>query len=209
MTPARALLDITRPVRAGMPVWPGDAPCRLRWTARRDAGDAANVAELCLSVHTGTHVDAPHHVLDEGARIGALAPETFVGPALVVEAGGLPAIGVDLVAGLRLEAGDRVLFRTGCWRGDEFPAAFPALHPEAAGLLRSRGVRLVGTDAPSVDPFDSAELPAHRVLLGAGIPILENLLLDGAEPGRYELVALPLRLEEADASPVRALLRAP
>lgn len=206
----RVLHDVTRPVREATPVWPGDAPFRLCWTAELAAG-GANVGEIHGSTHCGTHVDAPFHVLGDGARVGALPLEAFLGPALVVDARGRAEIGTDDVATL-LRGGpvERVLFRTGCWvHPDRFPERFPALTPEAADRLVAAGVRLVGTDAPSVDPFDSATLPAHRVLARAGVPILENLLLDGVPAGVYRLVALPLRLVDGDASPVRAVLAAP
>ncbi|HYJ79982.1 MAG TPA: cyclase family protein [Longimicrobiaceae bacterium] len=208
-TPPR-IHDVTRPVRAGMPVWPGDAPCRVAWTGRVAAGDGANVAEVSLSVHSGTHADGPYHVDEDGIRIGAVSLDAFVGRARVIDARGLDGIEGDWLA--ERMAGDppRILLHTGCWSDPAvFPTSFPALAPDAARLLAGRGVRLVGTDAPSVDPFRSHDLPAHRILLGAGIGILENLLLDDVEPGDYGLIALPLRLVEADSSPVRAVLLEP
>lgn len=209
-TPPQRLLDISRPVRTGAPVWPGDAPCQLLWTMRRDAGATVNVAELRLSAHTGTHADGPFHVSDAGARIGAAPLDAYVGPALVVDARGREMIEPDLLAGVLGAASvpERVLFHTGAWRdADEFPTEFAAIAPSAASMLAGAGVRLVGTDAPSIDPFDSKNLPAHNRFGAAGVAILENLLLDGVAPGRYHLTAFPLRLEEADASPVRAVLQ--
>lgn len=209
MSAARELIDITRPLFPGFPVWPGDAACRMSWTARREEGAVANVAELSLSTHTGTHVDAPLHLISEGKAIGSMPLSHFMGPAVVVDVRGAEVI--DLAAVERVLAaggGDRVLFRTGCWRdAAALPERFPALAPDAARRLSEAGVVLVGTDAPSVDPFESEELPAHRVLGEAGLAIVENLLLDEASEGRYELTALPLRLTAADASPVRAVLR--
>lgn len=203
------LHDITRPLRAGMPVWPGDPPYRVDWAARIAGGDAANVAQLSLGAHTGTHADGPYHVDDEGARIGGMPLDAFVGPARVIDARGVESIEPDWL--LERLAGDppRILLHTGCWSDPAvFPTRWPALSPLAAQLLQSRCV-LYGTDAPSVDAPDSTDLPAHRVLSGLGIVILENLLLDGVAPGEYELVALPLRLEDADSSPVRAVLLEP
>ena len=111
----------------------------------------------------------------------------------------------DVLAGGPAE---RLLVHTGAWTDPAvFPTSFPALDAESARMLVDAGVRLFGTDAPSPDPFDAVELVAHRVLLGAGAGILENLLLDGVPPGEYELIALPLRMPDADASPVRAVLR--
>jgi arylformamidase len=205
-----ALYDISRPVRAGIPVWPGDTPFRVEWTLRRAEGASVNLGELRLSAHTGTHADAPFHASDEGARMGAAPLEAYLGPARVVDARGWPSISAERVAPWLAEQGsERLLFHTGCWADPAvFPEHFPAIEPEAARRMAAAGVRLVGTDAPSVDPFDSTELPTHSVLLASGIVNLESLLLDGVPPGPYELIALPLRLEEADASPVRAVLRA-
>jgi arylformamidase len=210
LSPPRRILDVTRPVDAGIPVWPGDAPCRVGWSLRLDEGGPVNTAHLSLSAHTGTHADGPYHVLEDGARIGAAPLEAYLGPARVVDARGRDEIDAGWLAGQLADGAERVLLRTGCWTDPAvFPRRFPAPTPEAATLLVSRGVRLVGTDAPSVDPFDSADLPAHRALLGGGVAILENLLLDDVSPGEYELIALPLRLAEADSSPVRAVLLEP
>ncbi|HET8655766.1 MAG TPA: cyclase family protein [Longimicrobiaceae bacterium] len=203
------MIDISRPLGSHTPVWPGDAPFRLCWTLRQEAGAAANVGEISMTTHCGTHVDAPLHVTADGAPVGALAPEVFVGPARVVEVRGVREIGCAHIeaalGGGRVP--ERLLFHTGCWTDARvLPAVFPAIAPAAAEYLRAEGLRLVGTDAPSVDPPDSEDLPAHRAFAGAGIPILENLFLDAAAAGDYHLVALPLRLDGADASPVRAVL---
>ncbi|HSU17805.1 cyclase family protein [Longimicrobium sp.] len=198
--------DVTRPVRAGMPVWPGDPPCRVEWAARV-ADDGANVAELCLSAHTGTHADGPYHVLEDGARIGEVPLDAFIGPAHVLDASAAGAIGAEWIEAQLPSDCERLLLRTGAWGDpDAFPSSWPALTEDAARLLVDRGVRLVGTDAPSPDLVNAHDLPVHRVLLGAGVAIIENLLLDDVDPGEYELVALPLRFMEADASPVRAIL---
>ena len=204
------LYDVTRPLVAGMPVWPGDAACEVAWTAHLGAESATNTAALRMSAHTGTHADGPYHVLPHGARIGAAPLDAYLGAARVVAAEGRETLDGRWMARVLAEgAPERLLVRTGAWTDPgAFPTRFAALDEDAARMLADAGVRLFGTDAPSVDPFDSAGLPAHRVLLGAGMGILENLLLDDVPPGDYELIALPLRLEEADASPVRAILRA-
>ena len=205
------LYDVTWPVGEGIPVWPGDAPCALEWTTLRSRGASANVAELRMSAHTGTHADGPFHVLDDGVRIGAAPLDAYLGPAVLVDVDRGGRIDAGLVERVLGEGPvERVLFRTGCWTDPAvFPTEFPAPEPDAARALVAAGVRLVGTDAPSVDPYDSAELETHRVLGAGGVAILENLLLAGVPAGRWELIALPLRLTEADASPVRAVLRRP
>jgi len=201
------IIDVSQPVGTGTAVWPGDRPCQVDWTMRRDDGSSVNVAAVSFSAHTGTHVDGPYHVDDAGARPAELRLEAFVGPAVVIDARRNGDLGPDAVEGVSLGPGVRVLFRTRdrVAPGD-FPARFSAITPELAILLGEAGVPLVGTDAPSVDPFDSKTLDAHRVLGGRGVAILENLVLDDVRPGRYTLVALPLKLVEADSSPVRAVL---
>ena len=205
----RVLYDITRPLVAGFPVWPGDSPCRLDWKARMGPGVPYNQSELRMSPHTGTHADGPFHVLPDGIRIGEAPLDAYLGPARLVDAAGRTRLdagwAAEVLAG---GAPERLLVRTGTWTDAiTFPRRFPALDAESARMLVDAGVRLFGTDAPSVDPFDAADLDAHHVLLGAGAGILENLLLDGVPPGEYELIALPLRMPEAYASPVRAVLR--
>lgn len=207
MTDTRRIYDVTRPVFNGHPVWPGDRPCCLRPSSRLAEGAQTNSTALEMSVHTGTHTDGPLHVIDGAPPIGEISVEAYLGPALLLDVTGRDAIDVDWLD-LHLPPGaERVLFRTGCW-GDPrvFPTRFPAPTPEAAALLAARRVRLVGTDAPSVDPFESHDLPAHHALLGGGVAVVENLMLDGFPPGTYDLIALPLRLAEADSSPVRAIL---
>jgi len=200
------IFDITRPVFAGMPVWPGDAPCSLAWTDHIGEG-GANVAALSCGVHTGTHADGPYHVLADGARIGDVPLGAYLGQARVVDVNGARVLDAEWVEAHLAARCERLLVRTRAWtRPDLLPAAWPAFDEAAARLLVARGVRLVGTDAPSPDPAEAHDLPVHRVLLGAGIAILENLMLDDVEMGAYELVALPLRLAEADAAPVRAVL---
>lgn len=203
----RYIHDISQPVGTATAVWPGDQPFTVRWTMRRADGHSVNVAALTMSAHTGTHADGPYHVDDEGARPGELGLEAYIGPAVVVDAVGCELLDEDVVAGLDLNTDVRVLFHTReRVEPGVFPDRFAALSPALANRLGRHGVRLVGTDAPSVDPVDSTSLPAHRALGDAGVAILENLVLAGVRPGRYTLVALPLKLAEADSSPVRAVL---
>jgi arylformamidase len=205
----RILYDITRPLVAGHPVWPGDSPCRIEWKARLGPGVMYNQSELRMSPHTGTHADGPFHMLADGAMIGAAPLDAYLGRARVVDATGRASLdaawAAEVLAG---GAPERLLVRTGAWKDAAvFPTSFAALTVESARMLVDAGLRLFGTDAPSPDPFDAADVPVHHVLLGVGAGILENVLLDGVPPGEYELIALPLRLVEAEASPVRAVLR--
>lgn len=203
----KRIIDISQPVGEGTAVWPGDHPCQIRWTMRRDEGASVNVAALTLSAHTGTHVDGPYHVDDDGERPAALPLEAFVGPAVVIDARGRTMLEPDLLTDAVTAGTTRVLFRTrDRVSPGEFPTAFAAISTALAETLGERNVPLVGTDAPSVDPFDSKTLDAHRILGRNRVAIVENLVLDDVRPGNYTLIALPLRLTEADSSPVRAVL---
>ena len=190
-------------------MWPGDPPWRYALAASIADGDGVNVGAVSGTTHAGTHADAPRHVLEHGASIDALPLDAYAGPADVVDvsrADGAIEIG-EIEAALPGPPAPRLLLATGCEEAAGFPQRFRALSPAAAAWCVERGLRLVGTDAPSVDPPGSETLDVHHALLSAGVAILENLALAGIDPGRYELVALPLRWMGADASPVRAALR--
>lgn len=207
---ARRIHDISQPVGERTAVWPGDHEVHVDWTMSRRRGDAVNVAAIALSVHAGTHADGPLHFSDLGPGVGELPLDAYIGPALVVDARGRDVIGDDTLDTVDLDGVERVLFCTHVGADvTVFPVDFAALDPALAEPLADAGVRLVGTDAPSVDPLDSTSLDAHHALASRGIAILENLALGDVAPGRYTLIALPLRLVEADSSPVRAVLVEP
>jgi arylformamidase len=149
-----------------------------------------------MSAHLGSHADAPCHVFAGSARIGELPLEAYIGPARVVDLPGQGEIGADELPEKSLRV-KRILFRS---RGRAFLSSLAALR------LAERGAILVGTDAPSIDPADAEDLPAHRALLSRGVALLEHLDLDAIEEGAYQLVALPLRFDDLDASPVRSIL---
>jgi arylformamidase len=199
--------DITQPLGTRTAVWPGDTPVQLAWPLRHDRGDAVTVATLTTSVHAGTHADGFLHVVETGERVAEMPLDAYIGRCVVVDARGRDVVSEDAVAGIDLRRSERVLFRTRD-RVDEaeFPRPFVHLGPALCRLLGEHGVRLVGTDAPSVDPVDSKTLDAHHALVRGRVAILESLLLVDVPPGEYTLVALPLRLVEADSSPVRAVL---
>jgi len=192
--PARdGWIDVTRAVRDGMRTWPGAPEIRVERVADTRRGAIANVSRIRMGTHTGTHVDAPCHLAGLRGGVERLPLAALVGPARVVQAGRRRLHAADLppARGAR-----RLLLRGGS-----------ALLPDAAHRLAASGVRLVGTDAMSIDPDDAEDLPAHRVLLAAGVVVIESLDLAGAPPGRYDLIALPLLVPGADGAPVRALLR--
>ena len=200
--------DITRPVSPKIAVWPGDRPFRAEWSARIDEENPVNVGAISLSTHTGTHADAPLHFSNSGQSIDQIPLSRFIGSACVVDIGDSGPIDVTHVQELDLRDVPRVLFRTKASGHSEesFHHDFAWIRPEVVHYLGQRGVVLIGTDAPSVDPFDSKDLPAHHALAAEGIVNLENLYLRDVSPGRYQLYALPMKLMGLDGAPVRAVL---
>lgn len=190
------MFDISRWIDEDTPAWPGDAPFSRRPTARLSEGAPFSSVSFTMSSHLGTHVDAPAHVIEDGAPVGRLPLEAFVGPARVLELPGLGEVGPDALPKKALGV-PRILFKT---------IAGASLSPLAAIVLAERGARLVGTDADSIDAEDADDLPAHKALLSRGVAILECLDLEEVPQGDYRLVALPLKFSALDASPVRAVL---
>ena len=202
--------DISRALYTGMPTWPGDTPAEFTLVATIPAGGACNVGRLHVSVHTGTHGDAPYHYNQAGAKMDEVPVETYVGPARVVDIRGHAEITTALLAGHDFSATPRVLFKSDSWADhSKFPASWPLLAADAPAWLGAHGVKLVGLDVPSVDHLTSKGMPIHHALDAAGIVILENLDLRAVDPGVYELIALPLKIKDGDGSPVRAILRSP
>ena len=203
------LWDISPPVHASSPVFPGDTVYTQRWSATIGPGCPVNVSALTLSPHVGAHADAPLHYDPDGAAVGSLDLEPFIGRCRVIHA-------IDcgpLVLWRHLEhaaAGlpPRVLVRTYVRMPvDRWDPALPAYDAATVERLADLGVLLVGIDSASIDPADSKPLPSHQVIRRRGLRVLENLVLDDVPEGDYELIALPLKLTTADASPVRAVLR--
>jgi arylformamidase len=200
--------DISRPIHTGMPVWPGDTPAEFTFANTKAGGYSANVGRLRLSLHCGTHADAPYHYNDAGRKIDAVPADIYVGPARVVDIRGHDTITPGLLATHDFVATPRVLFKSDTWTdGGVFPRAWPLMTPEVPAWLAARGVRLIGLDVPSVDHVNSKDLLIHHACDAAGLLILENLDLQAIAPGIYELIALPLRIQGGDGSPVRAVLR--
>jgi arylformamidase len=205
------LIDITVPLRTErVPIYPGDTPLRVERVSSLADGAAANVSRLECTAHIGTHVDAPVHFLDEGGGVETVPLDALIGPAYVVDARAatthLDAAAVDA---LDIPPGaERILLLTpncALWEHDGFTEDFLAVTEDGARVLVERGVRLVGIDYLSIAPYDDPG-PTHRVLLGAGVAVVEGLDLRRAQPGRYHLTCLPLRLHGADGAPARAVL---
>jgi len=204
----KKLWDISPLVHPDAPIFPGDEPYRLQWTARLSPQCPVNLSALTMSPHVGAHADAPLHYADEAADIASVDLDAYLGPCRVIHAIGCgPLIRVEHVAHAAEGLPARVLVRT-CERADTaWREDFTAYAPETVAWLAARGVRLIGLDTPSVDPATSKSLDSHQQLLRANLRVLENLVLDEVPAGDYELLALPLKLAGACASPVRAVLR--
>lgn len=208
--PRPAYIDISPQLNADLPVWPGDTPFRLAANWQIDDTCPVNVAKLSLSTHSGAHADAPLHYDPDGKAIHQVDLSAYMGPCRVIDLH--RGTGVVSIAEASQHLGEgtveRLLIRTltnatpPVWPDDFRPIA-----PDFIESLFKRGCRLIGTDAPSLDAEESKSLAAHMAVKETGMAILEGLVLDHVTPGNYELIALPLNITGADASPVRAILR--
>ena len=200
--------DISPPVSARSPVFPGDTAYAQQWVARIAPGCPVNVSAVTLSPHVGAHADAPLHYADEAKAIGELALAPYLGRCRVIHAIGCgPLVGVQHLRHAEPGLPPRVLVRTCEVAPVSWTDHFSAFAPETVDWLASLGVVLIGIDTASVDPASSKTLPSHQQLRRLDLRVLENLVLDDVPEGDYELIALPLKWVDADASPVRAILR--
>jgi len=204
------LYDITPMVSERLQVWPGDIRPRRHVTMDMKRGDHLTLSSFKATVHLGAHADAPSHYGRDAATIDEQILDLYVGPCQVIRVAAprRGRIAPDMLRS-RIEA-ERVLIATDTFPDPEhFNEDFAALAPELIEMLHEQGVRLVGIDTPSVDLFDSKDLPTHQACLRCDVAILEGLMLRDVPEGKYELIALPLKLVGFDASPVRAILRVP
>lgn len=202
------LYDISPLISEALQVWPGDSPPRREVLLDRRRGDNITLSSLHGTVHLGAHADAPSHYGTDAQSIDQRRLDYYLGPCQVMR--------VNVPRGVRLTmnmlagriAAPRVLFATGTFPDPtRFNTDFAALSSDLVDALHQQGVILIGIDTPSVDVFESKDLPSHQVFLRHDMAILEGLVLDGVPDGMYELIALPLKLAGFDASPVRAVLR--
>lgn len=205
------LYDISPLITAALAVWPGDVPFTREISLALAEGANIDLSAIRTTVHLGAHTDAPSHYAADGAGIADRPLDLYLGACLVVRvavASGARIMPADLPADFPAALPGRVLFHTGSYPDPtRFNTDFASLSPELIALCHDRGALLVGIDTPSIDPFDSQDLPSHQAVAARDMAILEGVVLDHVPPGRYELIALPLRIAGADASPVRAVLR--
>ncbi len=208
----RRYIDVTLPYNRDIPAWPGEPKPEISRLKSMDRGDDANVTHIDAAVHYGTHVDAPVHFIDGAAGIDSIPTEVLIGPVTVVGLPDADIIDAAVLATSPLPAGcERVLFKprnSGLWAEPDHPfdRGYVAIAPDAAEALVAAGVRLVGVDYLSVEPFESEDFATHRLLLGAEVVIVEGLDLRAAEPGSYEMACLPMKLAGADGAPARVVL---
>ena len=204
------IYDVSVPLSPTLVCYPGDPPVEITPVAQLARGDAANVSRVTLSSHSGTHLDAPRHFFAHGTTVDALDLEVLLGPVRVQAITSSTHITADDLRSLHLEGTRRVLFKTtngALWDLPGFRTNYVALTASAAHLLVDLGVQLVGIDYLSIDAFAPQDFPVHRILLGAQVLILEGLDLRAVPPGEYELVVLPLLLQNGDGAPARVILR--
>ncbi|HZG66477.1 MAG TPA: cyclase family protein [Herpetosiphonaceae bacterium] len=204
------IYDVTVPLKAGLPVWDGDPPTIVDQVVSIKEGGPYNLSRLALSAHAGTHVDAPRHFLASGQGIDTAPLEVLIGPCLLWAPPGAGPITARMLHELPDDV-DRLLIKTGTrrWWEDEPPALpsdWRALTAEATHVLLRRGLRLAGTDAPSIDAPEATNFPVHHALLGGGMIVVEALDLSLVAPGACELICLPLRVVGADGAPARVVL---
>jgi arylformamidase len=203
-------IDVSFPIRDGMPGFPGDPAVRVEPVRRIAAGSAYNLSSVTLGSHSGTHIDPPRHFLPDGAAIDAIDLGRVNGPVRVIQVPGKSTV-IDARAVARVPPGtERVLLRTGNserWRlATTFFPDYVALDLSGADALLARGVKMVGVDSLSVERDPAERFPVHRRLLSSGALILEGLLLGEVPEGEYRLSCLPLRIADGDGGPCRALV---
>jgi arylformamidase len=204
------IFDVTVPLSAEVPTFPGDPPFAIAYTHEIAGGDPYNVSRISMGSHSGTHVDAPYHFLADGPTVEHLPLEILMGKARVVELAVRDKVERGELEALDLRDDIRVLFKTrmsGQLRLPAFQEDFVYLTPDAATYLAQAGIKLVGWDYLSIEKYGSADFAAHHALLTAGVIIVEGLDLSEVEPGEYDMTCLPLRIVGADGSPARVILR--
>lgn len=203
-------IDICVPISDGMPHWPGEPPVSVTRMKSIENGHGANVSVLSMSAHTGTHMDAPLHFIENGKDITAADAEILIGEARVIEIRGKGEISADDISSYDFKQGERILLKTGNsdeeWFEREFNSNYAFLAGDAAAYLARKGVVLVGIDYLSIAKYKEGE-EAHKHLLGNGIWIIEGLYLKEAEEGVYDMICLPLKIRGSEGAPARVMLR--
>ncbi len=204
-------INISVPLRSAMVHWPNDPPVNIERVKDIKQGDNINLSMLSMGAHSGTHMDAPRHFLATGEGIDKMPLDTAVGRARVIEIKDAESIKPEELSRYRIRRGERILFKTRnssrVWQTNTFVEDFVFIADEAARFLAERGVRVVGVDYLSVGGFKGGGSYVHKTLLGGGVWIIEGLDLSGVSPGKYDLICLPIMIDQGDGAPARAILR--
>ena len=204
-------IDIIFTIRTGMVHWPGDPSIEIKRIVEIDKGAPCNVSHMSLGAHTGTHMDGPVHFLRNGKGLETMPLEATIGPVRVIEIKDKVAIGAEELRQHKLKRGERVIFKTRntrrSWKTDAFDEDFIYISKEGAAHLAECGVMTVGVDYLSVGGFRKDGVETHQIMLGAGIWIIEGLVLSKVKPGKYDLICLPLKMLNSDGAPARAILK--
>ena len=208
---AKKIYDVSLTISNGMVAWPGDPEVNIMPYKSIKEGASSNVSRIQLGSHTGTHIDVPYHFIDGGRTLDDIPIEIFVGKARLFELAVLKKIDAGDLNRLNLTGVERVLFKTRnsrFWeRNEGFRKDFVYLTSEGAGFLVDSGVKMVGIDYLSVEEFGNKSAPAHHILLGAGVIVVEGLNLSGLKEGEYEIICSPLKIKGGDGAPARVFLR--
>lgn len=201
-------IDISQPFSNKIGTWPGDTAFQFDLAYTKEQTGSVNIGRFTTSVHTGTHADAPFHFDNDAPTIDQLDVNVYIGRSKVVDVTGFESIGREELQAFELNGVERLLLKTVKTVSiEQFPKNIPVLKENIGAFLQEKGIFLIGVDHPSVDALDSQDLPVHHALYRYGVHILENLLLQDVSPGDYELIAMPLKIQGADGSPVRAVIR--
>jgi arylformamidase len=208
MQPATGFWDISPLISLAIPTWPGDTRFHAEATWQIADGCPVKVSRITLSTHTGAHCDAPSHYDPRGGSIDSVCLAPYIGPCRVITCPGARVVEPRHVAHALPGLPPRVLLRTYARTPKtQWDPGFCSVAPATIALLAEHGVMLIGIDTPSLDPQDSKSMDAHHAVNAHKMAILEGIVLDDVPDGDYELIALPLKLQGMDASPVRAILR--
>ena len=205
-------IDVSLTLKSNMMHWPGDPPVSIERVRDMDKGDTVNLSKITMGVHSGTHVDAPVHFIKGAKGIHQILPDALIGPATVIKILDADTIKGKELSRHRIKKGQRILLRTRnsinrILYKDNFTENFIYMEEDAAELLVSRGIRALGVDYLSVGGYKKNGPNIHRILLGAGIPVIEGLDLNSARPGNYYMICLPMKIRNSDGAPARVLLK--
>jgi arylformamidase len=204
-------IDISVPLRTAMVHWPENPPVEIERVTDVRKGDSHTLSRISMGSHTGTHIDAPQHFFPNGKSISQMPLDTAVGAARVIGIQDSESIKTDELRGYHIRQGERILFKTlnssRVWQAEKFVEDFVFISKEAAEYLANLRVRTVGVDYLSVGSFGGNGKTIHETLLGAGIWLIEGLDLSQVDPGKYYLICLPLKIDEGDGSPARAIIK--